>query len=127
VRNDVLKTTRNRQEPFKYGSLGGTEIALVPAKPLLPEAVTPPKPTIDYDKEMEITFWLDACRIHHVHAAHAGYPRRAQWIWRDRREVAAAQYARGLCAVRGFDCGRWRGRQQPLNDGSSQTLADPRT
>jgi peptide/nickel transport system substrate-binding protein len=33
VRDDVLKSTRNRQEPFKYGSLGGTEVALVAAKP----------------------------------------------------------------------------------------------
>ena len=29
VRDDVLKATKNRQEPFKYGSLGGAEIALV--------------------------------------------------------------------------------------------------
>jgi hypothetical protein len=33
VRDDVLKLTRNRQEPFKYGSLGGAEIALVAVKP----------------------------------------------------------------------------------------------
>jgi uncharacterized caspase-like protein len=31
VRDDVLKNTFNRQEPFVYGSLGGAEIALVPA------------------------------------------------------------------------------------------------
>lgn len=30
VRDDVLKATKNRQEPFKYGSLGGAEIPLVP-------------------------------------------------------------------------------------------------
>jgi hypothetical protein len=37
VRDDVLKSTRSRQEPFVYGSLGGTNIALVaaPAKPAL--------------------------------------------------------------------------------------------
>lgn len=29
VRDEVLKVTNFRQEPFKYGSLGGTEIALV--------------------------------------------------------------------------------------------------
>ena len=29
VRDEVLKSTGNRQEPFVYGSLGGTEIALV--------------------------------------------------------------------------------------------------
>jgi hypothetical protein len=31
VRDDVLKTTGNRQEPFVYGSLGGNNISLVPA------------------------------------------------------------------------------------------------
>ncbi|WP_430648726.1 caspase family protein [Bradyrhizobium neotropicale] len=33
VRDDVLKTTGNRQEPYVYGSLGGDDVALVPAKP----------------------------------------------------------------------------------------------
>jgi hypothetical protein len=31
VRDEVLKITRNRQEPFVYGSLGGNTVALVPA------------------------------------------------------------------------------------------------
>jgi len=31
VRDDVLKLTHNRQEPFIYGSLGGDDVALVPA------------------------------------------------------------------------------------------------
>ena len=30
VRDDVMKVTRNRQEPFIYGSLGGNDVALVP-------------------------------------------------------------------------------------------------
>jgi uncharacterized caspase-like protein len=40
VRDDVLKTTSHRQEPFVYGSLGGDTVALVPqiAKPVDPEA-----------------------------------------------------------------------------------------
>jgi hypothetical protein len=29
--DDVLKATKNRQEPFIYGSLGGNDVALVPA------------------------------------------------------------------------------------------------
>ncbi|MDD1527265.1 caspase (peptidase) [Bradyrhizobium sp. WBOS7] len=33
VRDDVLKSTGNKQEPFVYGSLGGDDVALVPAKP----------------------------------------------------------------------------------------------
>src|SRR5712672_752603 len=32
VRDDVLKDTSNRQEPFVYGSLGGDGVALVPAR-----------------------------------------------------------------------------------------------
>src|ERR1700689_5248910 len=31
ARDDVLKATNNKQEPFIYGSLGGDDIALVPA------------------------------------------------------------------------------------------------
>lgn len=40
VRDDVLKATNNRQEPFVYGSLGGDNTALVPAvaKPASSEA-----------------------------------------------------------------------------------------
>ena len=40
VRDDVMKVTHNRQEPFVYGSLGGDDVALVPAAP--PPQVTPP-------------------------------------------------------------------------------------
>ncbi|MDH2344883.1 caspase family protein [Bradyrhizobium sp. SSUT77] len=32
VRDDVLKSTGNRQEPFVYGSLGGEDVPLVPVK-----------------------------------------------------------------------------------------------
>jgi uncharacterized caspase-like protein len=38
VRDDVLKSTSNRQEPYVYGSLGGDDFPLVRAKP----AVAPP-------------------------------------------------------------------------------------
>jgi hypothetical protein len=47
VRDEVLKTTGNRQEPFVYGSLGGAEVALVekegnaPASPAVTAGVTP--------------------------------------------------------------------------------------
>jgi hypothetical protein len=34
VRDDVLKSTNNRQEPYLYGSLGGDDLPLVPAKPV---------------------------------------------------------------------------------------------
>ena len=36
VRDEVLRETGNRQEPYVYGSLGGEDVALVPAKPAAP-------------------------------------------------------------------------------------------
>jgi S1-C subfamily serine protease len=50
VRDDVLMTTRNRQEPFKYGSLGGTELALVAAAQ---QAQPAPDPKISPASEAE--------------------------------------------------------------------------
>ena len=47
VRDDVLAATGNRQEPFKYGSLGGVPIALVKAEalpPLQPAVQAAPPP-----------------------------------------------------------------------------------
>ena len=53
ARDDVLKATDNRQEPFIYGSLGGDDVALVPA---------PSKTTADAAKpvdetRLELAFW----------------------------------------------------------------------
>jgi uncharacterized caspase-like protein len=52
VRDDVLKSTANRQEPFVYGSLGGETMALVPqiVKPVDPEA----EARIDYELAAQI-------------------------------------------------------------------------
>jgi uncharacterized caspase-like protein len=52
VRDDVLKSTSNRQEPFVYGSLGGQTMALVPqtAKPEDPEQ----QARIDYELAAQI-------------------------------------------------------------------------
>src|SRR5262249_3988690 len=41
VRDDVMKITANRQEPFVYGSLGGDDVALVPAPAPAAQAKTP--------------------------------------------------------------------------------------
>jgi Caspase domain len=41
ARDDVLKATNNRQEPFIYGSLGGDDVALVPAVAAPPVAAVP--------------------------------------------------------------------------------------
>lgn len=52
VRDDVLKATSNRQEPFVYGSLGGQNMSLVPAvaKPVDPEA----EARVDYELAAQI-------------------------------------------------------------------------
>lgn len=46
VRDEVLKTTNNRQEPFVYGSLGGEDVPLVPAptRPAPAAAAAPATP-----------------------------------------------------------------------------------
>jgi uncharacterized caspase-like protein len=52
VRDDVLKSTGNHQEPFVYGSLGGETMALVPqaAKTVDPEA----EARIDYELAAQV-------------------------------------------------------------------------
>src|SRR6185437_12500916 len=56
VRDDVLKTTGNRQEPFVYGSLGGEDVPLVPAKPVAaaPSAAPASNPQIEARHDYEL-------------------------------------------------------------------------
>ena len=53
VRDDVLAKTSNQQEPFVYGSLGGSIVALAPAKPVEPVAAPAP----GEQANVEIAFW----------------------------------------------------------------------
>jgi uncharacterized caspase-like protein len=53
VRDDVLKSTGNRQEPFVYGSLGGEDVPLVPAKSA-PPAAPAPSPQADIRRDYEL-------------------------------------------------------------------------
>src|SRR6185312_7114554 len=50
VRDEVLKTTGNKQEPFVYGSLGGEDVPLVPA-PARPAAAAPATPALSAQAE----------------------------------------------------------------------------
>ena len=52
VRDDVLKLTGHRQEPFVYGSLGGNTMALVPqqARPVDPDA----EARVDYELAAQV-------------------------------------------------------------------------
>ncbi len=55
VRDDVLKTTSNRQEPYVYGSLGGDDVPLVPGKSAAPSAsATSPQAEARRDYELAL-------------------------------------------------------------------------
>jgi uncharacterized caspase-like protein len=57
VRDDVLKSTGNRQEPFVYGSLGGEDMPLVPAPAhtaAAPAAAPAPNPQAEARRDYEL-------------------------------------------------------------------------
>jgi uncharacterized caspase-like protein len=59
VRDDVLKDTGNRQEPFVYGSLGGDDVPLVPARSVpVPSTTAPsaaaPNPQAEARRDYEL-------------------------------------------------------------------------
>jgi len=58
VRDGVLKNTGNKQEPYLYGSLGGDDFPLVPAKPLA-AAPAAPQPNGPLCKDYELALQLD--------------------------------------------------------------------
>src|SRR5436190_5681170 len=59
VRDDVLKTTNNRQEPFVYGSLGGDDVPLVPApKVAAPAAAPAANPQADIRRDYELALQI---------------------------------------------------------------------
>jgi uncharacterized caspase-like protein len=57
VRDDVLKTTSNRQEPFVYGSLGGEDVPLVPAPAAAPAAPAP-NPQAEARRDYELALQI---------------------------------------------------------------------
>ncbi len=57
VRDDVLKTTGNRQEPFVYGSLGGEDVPLVPAK-AAPAPASAPNPQAEARRDYELALQI---------------------------------------------------------------------
>jgi len=57
VRDDVLKTTSNRQEPFVYGSLGGEDVPLVAAK-AAPALAPAPNPQAEARRDYELALQI---------------------------------------------------------------------
>ena len=54
VRDDVLKNTGNKQEPYIYGSLGGDDVPLVPAKPVATVPQADPQAAVRRDYELAL-------------------------------------------------------------------------
>jgi|EndMetStandDraft_9_1072997.scaffolds.fasta_scaffold05322_1 uncharacterized caspase-like protein len=54
VRDDVLKNTSFKQEPYVYGSLGGNDVTLVPAKPVAAGPQASPLETVRKDYELSL-------------------------------------------------------------------------
>jgi hypothetical protein len=58
VRDDVMEATGNLQEPYVYGSLGGAEVALVPAKAVASVPADAPR-TLDIRRDLELAMQID--------------------------------------------------------------------
>ena len=54
VRDDVLKNTGNKQEPYVYGSLGGDDVPLVPVKPVATGPQANPQDVVRRDYELAL-------------------------------------------------------------------------
>jgi hypothetical protein len=54
VRDDVLKSTGNRQEPFVYGSLGGNDVPLVPVRAVPEQSAVNPQAETRRDYELAL-------------------------------------------------------------------------
>ncbi|RXH42436.1 caspase family protein [Bradyrhizobium zhanjiangense] len=54
VRDDVLKSTGNKQEPFVYGSLGGEDVPLVPVKMTASAPAPAANPQADIRRDYEL-------------------------------------------------------------------------
>ena len=54
VRDDVLKNTGYKQEPYVYGSLGGDDVPLVPTKPVVSAPQASPQDAVRRDYELAL-------------------------------------------------------------------------
>jgi uncharacterized caspase-like protein len=54
TRDEVLKVTNNRQEPFVYGSLGGNDVSLVPEAKPVSSAAEPADPDVAIRRAYEL-------------------------------------------------------------------------
>jgi uncharacterized caspase-like protein len=105
VRDDVLESTGNRQEPFVYGSLGGSDVALVPAPNAEPRPAANPQADTRRDYELVLQVGnraaLDAFLAQHPDGFYASLARlQIEKIAAEEAQVAAAEKARAAEAER---------------------------
>ncbi len=74
VRDDVLKATGNRQEPFVYGSLGGDDVPLVPAPGRAASQAGEPAPNPQADARRDYELALQIGNRSAFNAFLAQYP-----------------------------------------------------
>ena len=70
VRDDVLKATNKRQEPFVYGSLGGDDVSLVPAPAPAASVAQAPNPSADNRRDYELALQIGNKAAFNVLLAH---------------------------------------------------------
>ncbi len=75
VRDEVLKSTGNRQEPFVYGSLGGEDVPLVPGVPrVVPQMQMAPAPSLQVDVRRDYELAMQVGNKGALNAFLAQYP-----------------------------------------------------
>jgi uncharacterized caspase-like protein len=74
VRDDVMKVTGNRQEPFVYGSLGGDDVPLVPAPARAAATASEPAPNPQADMRHDYELALQIGNRGAFNAFIAQYP-----------------------------------------------------
>ncbi|MGB6400535.1 MAG: caspase family protein [Bradyrhizobium sp.] len=74
VRDDVLKATGNRQEPFVYGSLGGDDVPLVPVPARAASPASEPVPSLQADMRRDYELALQVGNRAAFSAFLAQYP-----------------------------------------------------
>jgi hypothetical protein len=88
VRDEVMRATNNRQEPFIYGSLGGDDVALVRAETVTPAATSTadPNATVRRDYELALQIGTQAVGI----PLSANIPSAFTVISRERKETSCS-------------------------------------
>jgi Caspase domain len=73
VRDDVLKSTKNRQEPYVYGSLGGEDLPLVPANSIASTPGSDPQADVRRDYELALQLGTKAAWISFLQTYQTGF------------------------------------------------------